>query len=67
MPPICASWPLSSQQRTFRQPHLLGSGVSFTQASSARILSMLMRVRVMGTQSDRRFGSTDLRRQIVFW
>jgi len=32
--------PVSSQHRRLRQPHLLGSGVSFTHASSARIFSI---------------------------
>src|SRR5262245_49206572 len=36
-PGLC---PVSSQHRRLRQPHLLGSDVSFTQASSARILSI---------------------------
>src|SRR5215471_9179008 len=30
--------PVSSQHRRLRHPHLFGSGVSFTHASSARIL-----------------------------
>src|SRR4029453_2972471 len=32
-----------SQQRRCRQPHMFGSGVSFTQASSARITSTVSR------------------------
>ncbi len=41
-------WPVSSQYRTLRQPHLLGSGGSFTHASSARIFSMEEDVRGIG-------------------
>src|SRR5262249_5837860 len=33
--------PVSSQKMRLRQPHFFGSGVSFTQESSARIASML--------------------------
>src|SRR5262245_28576645 len=38
-------WPISSQHRTFRQPHLFGSGVSATHASSVRIFSRCVCVR----------------------
>jgi hypothetical protein len=66
--------PVSSQQRRLRQPHLFGSGVSLTQASSARIFSMCEKrsyrssthmIRLAGEGSPAREENRDFSRAIA--